>query len=73
LHRKNNWPGGFEVLIRELAAGVGGGTLVLSDRGIPGEWVRGLAFSPDSTRLAIAHCDGTVKLWSVQQLLAAAR
>jgi WD40 repeat protein len=34
-----------------------------------GEAAYGLAWSPDSTRLATAHGDGTVKVWPVKDLL----
>jgi WD40 repeat protein len=35
--------------------------------------VHHLAFSPCGTRLATAHGDGTVKIWSLKQLLGKAR
>jgi hypothetical protein len=38
----------------------------------PGLWP-GIALSPDGTRLATAHGDDRVKVWSVKQLLEQAR
>jgi WD40 repeat protein len=34
-----------------------------------GSYVHDLALSPDGGRLVTAHGDGTVKIWSVKQLL----
>jgi WD40 repeat protein len=46
----------------------GQGRLVLSPKDLRGR-VHDLALSPDGGRLVTAHGDGTVKVWSVQQLL----
>jgi WD40 repeat protein len=56
---------GGEVIVRSAATGVKQFTLVFPE----GQWVFDFCFSPDSTRLATAHRDGTLRIWSVKQLL----
>jgi WD40 repeat protein len=55
-----------EVRMWDTASGQGHLILGLKDLG---GRAYDLAFSPDGTRIATAHTDGTVKVWSVQQLL----
>jgi WD40 repeat protein len=58
-----------EVIVWDAATGEKRFTLALPG----GEGPYDLCFSPDGTRLATAHDDGTVKVWSVGQLLGRAR
>jgi WD40 repeat protein len=63
-------PRSSEVRVWDMATGAGRVVLGASDLR---DCVYGLALSPDGGRLATAHQDGTVRVWSVEELLRRAR
>jgi hypothetical protein len=61
-------PGPEPSEVRRWDTATGAGRLLLGPHDLKG-WVYDLALSPDGGRLATAHGDGTVRVWSVEQLL----
>jgi WD40 repeat protein len=71
LWRRDARPGPYEgeIILWDAATGAKRGAMPLPER----QAAYDLCFSPDGTRLATGHEDGTVRVWSVDQLLGRGR